>query len=284
MAPHLQVGNRVTVRLPPSTHAPCRNEDVAHRAGHAMIPRSMNHVAACQILGVSIDASHVEIRVAFRRLVKLSHPDKFHSDPNQHADAEERMKRINAAFEFLHKNPRPSPREAQTKRPAPPSPPPPSPPPRRPPRTARTDHSKQHTAPRVGRVDLKVPVELRLKDGHISSGFTRDISRDGLSIILDNAPSSRLIRKNMTVSFGLPGVTRPISGEVFCIMEGRREIWLLFKSFASHNREAIESFVSANQHADLIVGCPRCGAYNRVKRRPRTPNVRCSRCKTGLSI
>jgi hypothetical protein len=239
----------------------------------------MNHAAACQILGICIDASHVDIRAAFRRLVKLSHPDKFHNDRNQHADAEERMKRINAAFEFLRTNPRPSPREAATQRPSPP-PPPSSPPPR----TARKDKPKQHTAPRVGRVGLKVPVELRLKNGQVSTGFTRDISRDGLSIILDNAPSSPLIRNNMTVSLGLPGVTRTISGEMFCIMEGRREIWLLFKSFALQDREAIESFVSANQHADLIVACSRCGAYNRVKCRPQTQNVRCSRCKTVLSI
>ena len=53
--------------------------------------------AAYAVLGVSPSASDDEVRSAYRRLVKLHHPDAHGGDK----DAEERLKAINQAFALL---------------------------------------------------------------------------------------------------------------------------------------------------------------------------------------
>ncbi len=50
-----------------------------------------------QVLGVSRSASHDDIRKAFRQLAKKYHPDHNQDD----ADAEEKFKKVNAAFDIL---------------------------------------------------------------------------------------------------------------------------------------------------------------------------------------
>lgn len=57
-----------------------------------------------EILGVSLDASQEEIKTAYRRMVRMYHPDKVASlAPEYRAIAEQRMKEINAAYRALTK-------------------------------------------------------------------------------------------------------------------------------------------------------------------------------------
>lgn len=60
----------------------------------------MNHTEACQILGISTNASEDEINTAFRKLAAKAHPDV-----NKAPDAEENFKKLNEAYQYL-KNPK----------------------------------------------------------------------------------------------------------------------------------------------------------------------------------
>lgn len=59
----------------------------------------MAHHYRC--LGVSTDATPVEIRAAYRRLVKETHPDKFTPGTPEHTAAESRIRTLNAAYGVL---------------------------------------------------------------------------------------------------------------------------------------------------------------------------------------
>ena len=52
------------------------------------------------ILGVSRDATQEQIKAAYKELVKTYHPDNF-PDPTMKGLAEEKMKEINEAYDFL---------------------------------------------------------------------------------------------------------------------------------------------------------------------------------------
>ena len=54
-------------------------------------------------LGVSPNASQEEIRAAYMRLVKKYHPDRY-QDSHLKKQAEDKMKRINAAYDMITKN------------------------------------------------------------------------------------------------------------------------------------------------------------------------------------
>ena len=56
-----------------------------------------------EVLGVSPTASQEEIRAAYMKLVKKYHPDRY-QDSNLKKQAEEKMKRINAAYDMITKN------------------------------------------------------------------------------------------------------------------------------------------------------------------------------------
>ena len=54
-----------------------------------------------EVLGVERNASKDAIRVAYKNLVKRYHPDKFQSNPDMLKLAEEKMKEINEAYNYL---------------------------------------------------------------------------------------------------------------------------------------------------------------------------------------
>jgi DnaJ-domain-containing protein 1 len=56
---------------------------------------------ALQILGVHPSATPSQIKEAHRDLSKVWHPDRFGSDPKLYAKAEEKLKKINEAYQFL---------------------------------------------------------------------------------------------------------------------------------------------------------------------------------------
>jgi curved DNA-binding protein CbpA len=65
-------------------------------------PRFDSSINYYQVLDVPAGATKEEITRAYRRLMRLTHPDHF-SDPEQRAKAEERAKLINAAYSVLSK-------------------------------------------------------------------------------------------------------------------------------------------------------------------------------------
>jgi len=59
----------------------------------------MNRIEACEILEVKIDADENTIKVSYRRLAKIYHPDK-----NNEKDANSKFAKINSAYEYLTTN------------------------------------------------------------------------------------------------------------------------------------------------------------------------------------
>jgi hypothetical protein len=54
-----------------------------------------------EILGVNRFSTQIEIKKAYRNLIKLWHPDKFVSEPEKALEALEKSKQINEAYSFL---------------------------------------------------------------------------------------------------------------------------------------------------------------------------------------
>jgi hypothetical protein len=69
----------------------------AVEAGSARCPRC----AALHRLDLDFNASETEIRRSYRLLVKVWHPDRFQTDQKLKDAAEQKLKDINSAFEFL---------------------------------------------------------------------------------------------------------------------------------------------------------------------------------------
>jgi hypothetical protein len=57
--------------------------------------------AAYATLGVGRNCTPAELKKAYRRLVKIWHPDRYAADPVGQADAEVRMREINRAFRIV---------------------------------------------------------------------------------------------------------------------------------------------------------------------------------------
>lgn len=56
---------------------------------------------ACDILGIGVEATHRDVRRAYRMQVRRWHPDRFGNDPAGQQRAEELLKEINEAYGFL---------------------------------------------------------------------------------------------------------------------------------------------------------------------------------------
>lgn len=54
-----------------------------------------------KVLGLSRDADELQIKAAYRRMVKLHHPDKAHKQGISKEDAEKKMASVNEAYEVL---------------------------------------------------------------------------------------------------------------------------------------------------------------------------------------
>ncbi|GAB4347205.1 MAG: hypothetical protein Fur0042_13350 [Cyanophyceae cyanobacterium] len=61
----------------------------------------MNYEESCRILDVSPSASPAEIKLAYRRLAKVWHPDRFAEDPELQAMATAKLAAINQAYAYL---------------------------------------------------------------------------------------------------------------------------------------------------------------------------------------
>lgn len=61
----------------------------------------MNRTEALHILGLGDTATDADIRTAHRELAQMLHPDKFEGNRRLHARAEQQMRSINAARDFL---------------------------------------------------------------------------------------------------------------------------------------------------------------------------------------
>lgn len=70
------------------------------------------------MLGLAADATSVEVKEAYRDLVKVWHPDRFGSDARLCAKAEEELKRINEAYTVLQEGGGTSQSAAEPARPA----------------------------------------------------------------------------------------------------------------------------------------------------------------------
>ncbi len=61
----------------------------------------MNAADARQLLAVQADSSPSEVKSAYRRVIKLWHPDRFPPDSPSYSEAIDRTQRINAAYRSL---------------------------------------------------------------------------------------------------------------------------------------------------------------------------------------
>ncbi len=55
------------------------------------------------ILELPYGASFEEVKVAYKRLIKKYHPDRFHNDPEKHKVAVEISQKLNIAFAYFEK-------------------------------------------------------------------------------------------------------------------------------------------------------------------------------------
>jgi len=65
----------------------------------------MNRSEALRILGLEEDVSENEIKIAYRELAQILHPDKYATNRKLAARAEEQLKRVNEAYDYLRKHP-----------------------------------------------------------------------------------------------------------------------------------------------------------------------------------
>src|SRR5581483_7923760 len=94
----------------------------------------MSPADCCRTLGVPTYASWEDIRQAYLDLVRVWHPDRFQSDAQLRAKAEQQVQKINEAYATLKRSMenRSGPQVPPEEPPKPPQPPTPPRPPRRP--------------------------------------------------------------------------------------------------------------------------------------------------------
>ena len=64
--------------------------------------KGRDKISQCiEILGLKPNASEEEVNQAYRDLAKVWHPDRFVGNPRLQKKAEEKIKEINAAYEYI---------------------------------------------------------------------------------------------------------------------------------------------------------------------------------------
>jgi len=64
--------------------------------------KGADKISRCiEILGLKPNASHEEVNQAYRDLANVWHPDRFVGNPRLQKKAEEKLKEINAAYEYV---------------------------------------------------------------------------------------------------------------------------------------------------------------------------------------
>ena len=61
----------------------------------------MNLDSCLRLLGVGSDATLKDVKRAYKQRIRACHPDRFQHDPVKAREAEEKTKRLNAAYHFL---------------------------------------------------------------------------------------------------------------------------------------------------------------------------------------
>ena len=64
--------------------------------------KGQDKISQCsEILGLKPNAPEEEVNQAYRDLAKIWHPDRFVGNPRLQKKAEEKLKEINAAYEYI---------------------------------------------------------------------------------------------------------------------------------------------------------------------------------------
>jgi curved DNA-binding protein CbpA len=66
---------------------------------------AINRIKCLRILELPDDAPDEQVRTSYRELVNVWHPDRFEHDPKLKHRAEEKLKEINIAYEWLKTHP-----------------------------------------------------------------------------------------------------------------------------------------------------------------------------------
>ena len=223
---------------------------------------------AWAILDLEPGADTTTIRRAYLELVSVWHPDRFQGRPSLETKAQEKLKRINAAYEKLqalpHSRPVAVPAPQASSRP----------------RAAR-ENPAPSAAPSPGdrrrtpRVNLVIPIQFR---STVDSGSrsTRDLGLGGIAIATPH-PLKR--HQTVPVRFRVPGSTGHTFAEA-------RVAWsipaigmgLQFTDLKSPDQAVIAAFVDAHAGSDaLFAECSQCGTLLSVAAHHRGAVARC-RC------
>ena len=67
----------------------------------AGVDREMELLRSLKVLSLGKDATLDDVKAAYRKLCKVWHPDRFGDDAELRADAEAKMREVNAAYEYV---------------------------------------------------------------------------------------------------------------------------------------------------------------------------------------
>ena len=225
------------------------------------------------ILDLDPGADASTIRQAYLDIVNVWHPDRFKGHPRLEAKAQEKLKRINAAYERLDpaagRTARPAGR-TEPSRPNPPSHPAPAPP-------APIAKERRHSP----RVTVRIPVQFRSKRD-AGSRSSLNVGRGGIAI----GTPHPLGRNEMSpLRFLIPGSDSHIfvQARVAWVIPATA-MGLQFQDLKPADQATLAAFVDAHAGTEGIVTvCDQCGALLRVAVGDLGRVVRC-RCRHTFTV